>query len=219
MATLRGLEGFLVLGGYLVGTTIAVNGTVLAGAATVSIDGSPLTGVILPGDTFTVTGVLGTYTVTNVSALLAAGNAITGITFSPVAPVGGFPDNAVFILTANAVANMRQWMATSNLAILDKTVMGEYWNTCVGGLGSWTGSFRALLDYGDPRQAVLVNAIMAGTPVGQLSGLFFGVQGGVARGLYGAPLVSSLSIESQLTDLVMVSGNFAGTDKLLTIWQ
>lgn len=215
----RGMEGFLVLGGYLVGSSIAVNGVVLAGASTVNIDGVPLTGVILPGDTFTVTGVAGTYTVTNTTALLAAGNAIAGITFTPVAPVGGFPNLATFLLTANAVANMRQWMATSNLAILDKTVMGEFWNTCVGGLGSWAGSFRALLDYADPRQAVLVDAILAATPVGQLSGLFFGVQGGQPRGLYGAPLFSGLSIESQLTDLVMISGTFTGTDALLTVWQ
>jgi hypothetical protein len=74
-----------------------VNGAVLAGAATMNIDNNAaaLTGTVLAGDVFSVAGVNGTFVVTNATTLTAAANALTGLTFSPPAPVGGFADNAV----------------------------------------------------------------------------------------------------------------------------
>lgn len=72
-----------------------VNGTVLAGATTMNINEVTLTGTILPGDIFSVAGVSGTFAVTNSTTLTAAGNAITGVTFAPAAPVGGFTSTAV----------------------------------------------------------------------------------------------------------------------------
>lgn len=72
-----------------------VNGAVLAGATTMNINEVSLTGTILPGDIFSVAGVAGTFAVTNAATLTASGNAITGVTFTPPAPVGGFTSTAV----------------------------------------------------------------------------------------------------------------------------
>lgn len=72
-----------------------VNGNVLAGASTMNLNEVTLTGTILPGDVFTVAGVSGTFAVTNTTTLTAAANALTGVTFAPAAPVGGFTSTAV----------------------------------------------------------------------------------------------------------------------------
>ena len=219
MTTYRGMRGHLVIGGYIVGASIAVDGVVSAGGSSVDIDGTALTGVILPGDTFTVTGVSGTYTVTNTSALVASSNAIAGITFTPVAPAGGFPDDAAFLLTSNSVLNMREWNITITGEILDTTVMGDFWHTCKGGLATYSGALMALFDYDDPVQAALVDQIATSNPSLQMTGFFAGIQGGAAKGFYGAPLLSNMSVESPLRDIVIVRAGITGNAELLIVWQ
>lgn len=86
--------------------TFAVNGAVSAGASTMNVDGSTtLTGVWAKGSVFTVAGVTGSFVVTADSAA-ASGNAITGVTFAPAAPAGGFADNAVITRVANHTPNL-----------------------------------------------------------------------------------------------------------------
>jgi hypothetical protein len=85
--------------------TFAVNGAVLAGATTMGADGSStLTGTWNAGSVFTVAGVAGSYVIT--ANVTAAANAMTGVSFFPAAPVGGFPDNAVITRVANHTPNL-----------------------------------------------------------------------------------------------------------------
>lgn len=70
-----------------------INGAVSAGATTLNIDATSLSGTVVTGDIFTVAGDTQTYRVTN-GTLTASGNAIAGIQFAP-ASVSGFADNAV----------------------------------------------------------------------------------------------------------------------------
>lgn len=84
--------------------TFAVNGAVSAGGTAVSIDATTLTGTWENGSLFTVAGVTGTYTV--VTDITAAANTLTGVSFLPAAPVGGFPDNAVITRIANHTPNL-----------------------------------------------------------------------------------------------------------------
>lgn len=81
--------------------TFAVNGAVAAGATTMALDGTTVTGTWKKGSLFTI----GTATYTVAADATAAANAIT-ITFSPAAPVGGIADNAVVTRIANHAANM-----------------------------------------------------------------------------------------------------------------
>jgi hypothetical protein len=86
-----------------------VNGAVAAGAATMAVDNngsSTLTGTLLPGDLFTVAGVTGTYVVTGTATLTAAANAIAAVPFAPVAPTGGFADNAEITVIQTHKANL-----------------------------------------------------------------------------------------------------------------
>jgi hypothetical protein len=87
------------------GSTVQVNGAVAAGASTLAIDGVPLTGYLVAGDTFTIGAATTLYTVTNASPVVASQNAMTGITFSPVAVAGGFADNAAFVFTTTIPDN------------------------------------------------------------------------------------------------------------------
>src|SRR4051812_10958269 len=111
MATLRGMDGFLSLGGILVASAgPLVNGALIAAAQTLNLDGTALTGVVAPGDTFTLAGEAGTpvHTVTG-GFYIAAANAITGLTFTPGIAGGGVADNAAITFTSNAVGEARLW--------------------------------------------------------------------------------------------------------------
>jgi len=81
-------------------TTVLVNGAVLAGATTMNTDGGTINGTLKAGDLFTVAGVDGTFLVTADNVADGAG-AATGITFTPAAPTGGFPDDAAVTFSGN----------------------------------------------------------------------------------------------------------------------
>jgi hypothetical protein len=88
------------------GTKIALITTqVAAGGTTMAVDHTTLTGTIVEGDVFAVTGVEGTYVVTNTSPVTASGNAATGITFLPAARAA-FPNNATVTFQAGHVVNL-----------------------------------------------------------------------------------------------------------------
>lgn len=84
--------------------SFAVNGAVSAGATTVNIDATTLTGVWENGSVFTVAGVTGSFVVT--ADATAAANTLTAVAFQPAAPVGGFPDNALITRVANHTPNL-----------------------------------------------------------------------------------------------------------------
>lgn len=81
-------------------TTLAVNGAVAAGATTLAIDGATGSDTLKAGDIFTVADVAGSYVVT--ADKTASSGAFTGVTFSPAAPTGGFPnDKAVTVISSH----------------------------------------------------------------------------------------------------------------------
>lgn len=83
-----------------------VDGAVAAGVAVMNMTGGvATTGTIVPGDLFIVTGVEGTYVFTNTQTADGTGD-ITGATFSPVAPVGGFPDTNVVTIQPDHTKNL-----------------------------------------------------------------------------------------------------------------
>lgn len=82
----------------------AVNGDVAAGATTMNLTGGADTGTVKIGDVFTVDGAPGQYVFT--AAKSATGGAITGATFAPAAPAGGFASGAVVTITATHVPNL-----------------------------------------------------------------------------------------------------------------
>lgn len=82
----------------------AVSATVAAGATTMNLSGGVDTGTIKIGDVFTVDGVDGQFVFT--ADKTATGGAITGATFYPAAPTGGFAQNAVVTITASHVPNL-----------------------------------------------------------------------------------------------------------------
>jgi len=85
-------------GGATAATAPKVNGVVAAGATTMNIDATAMTGKLEKGDLFLIGGA--EYVVTAQSAA-ASSNAITGVTFYPASP--GFADNAdiTFVEAAN----------------------------------------------------------------------------------------------------------------------
>ena len=213
MSTLRGQDGLVVLGGHVIGSPF-VNGAVANLDTTVNLDNNgagTLLGVSAPGDTFVVGAT--TYTVTS-AFLLAAGNAIAGITFTPGA-VGGFSDNDPVTYNLTSVAQVRQWTLNPALAALDTTVMGDKARTFRGGLMGFSGTAEALLDNADTEQAALISEILSGTPDGTVASLLFGAQAGAPRHFYGSAVLTGFDVVSSLADLVAVTFNWQGTGVLL----
>lgn len=81
-----------------------VNGAVAEGATTMNIDGGVGTETIKEGDLFTVADVEGQFVFT--ADATAAGGAITGASFYPAAPAGGFPDNKAITIKTSHKANL-----------------------------------------------------------------------------------------------------------------
>jgi len=73
--------------------TPAVNGAVLEGATVMNFDGGAGVETVKKNDLFTVAGVEGSFVFT--ADATAVAGAVTGATFSPAAPAGGFDDNAL----------------------------------------------------------------------------------------------------------------------------
>lgn len=107
----------------------AVNGNVAAGATTMNINGGAGTETLAVGDVFTVADVPGQYVFT--AAKTASGGAITGATFYPPAPTGGFPTGKAITIVADHKANLAFHKNAFGLAIVplelpDGGAMGEY---------------------------------------------------------------------------------------------
>jgi len=99
----------------------AITTEVAAAGTTMAIDATTLTGTVIQGDVFKVTGVAGCYTVTNTTAVTASGNEATGITFTPGARAA-FADNAVVTIQDDHVVNLifhRDCFALATRALAD----------------------------------------------------------------------------------------------------
>jgi hypothetical protein len=217
MATFRGQDGLVALGGHLIGA-VAVNGAVAAAATTVNLDTGgvgTLTGVSGPGDRFTIAGQ--TYTVTG-PFRVAAGNALTGVTFTPGA-VGGFADNAPVIYQLNALAEVRQWTLTPQMQALDTTVCRQGHRTYRPGLHGWTGQAQALFDAADPQQRALLDRIASGTPATTTAAVLFGLLEGQPHDFYGSAVLTNFQVESPLEELVTVRFDWQGSDLVRVQWS
>ena len=208
MATLRGQDGLIALGGYVIGTVL-VDGAVAASGTTVNFKSSgTLIGVSAPGDTFVVGA--NTYTVTS-SFIVAATNQLTGVTFTPGA-IGGFSDNAAVTYNLASLGQVRQWSMDVSLQTLETTVMRDTFHGYRTGLVGWKGQGEALFDRDDPQQGALLALITGATPVGTVASLLFGLQAGAARDFYGGAILTNMRVRSQIGALVSVTFDWESND-------
>ena len=108
-----------------------VNGALSAGATTMNIDSTTLTGTVVIGDIFQFAGRTETHVATNLTT--ASGNAITGITFSPALPAA-IADNTVVSFANTHVVNLA--MHRDAIAFATRPLEAED----VAGLGSIVSS-------------------------------------------------------------------------------
>lgn len=148
MGRIMGIDWYMAQGikSHTTGTlggTPNVNGAVAEGATTMNIEAGVGTGTIVEGDIFTVAGAPGQYRFTATAA--ATDGAITGATFYPPAPAGGFENDADITIIASHTANLAGHRNGLTLAVVPLEVpMGaarsEYVN--YNGLG-----IRVVYDY------------------------------------------------------------------------
>jgi hypothetical protein len=192
MATQRGQDGLLILGGEVVGSPLAR--TVYATSVTVIAvtgGGSTLTGVLMVGDIFSIAG--GTsYTVTT-SAIVAGTNAFSNIAFTP-AIATAIASSAAVSFQTHSVAELKAWTLDSLIETVEDTVKGDKHKTYVGALAGHSGTASALLDGADTYQAALLNKIATASPDGTTAALAFRIASG--KLLYGAAVLSNFAIAS-----------------------
>lgn len=129
--------------GTLAAGSPLVDGAVLAGATTMDIDGGVGVETIKLGDIFTVDGVTGQFVFT--ADKTAVAGAITGATFYPAAPVGGFANNAPITIVEDHTANLAFHPQAIALAVVPlEKPMGSATSSVLsdGGL-----SVRVVFDY------------------------------------------------------------------------
>src|SRR5690606_4536709 len=116
-----------------------VNGAVAAGQTSASIDGSSLTGVIRPGDKFTVAGQATEHTIVT-GGVVSDGTANEiPVTFTPAVPSGGWANNAVVTFVSNSIAQVKEWQADVSRPVLDPTVMGDVADRVDLDIPQWSG--------------------------------------------------------------------------------
>lgn len=221
MATYRGQDGLLVLGGRVQGLPL-VAGAVASAAGSVIVDGTVLVGILAVGDIFEVDGDGIDRTVTGSVVRLVATNSVS-FTFTPLATVG-FANNATVTFTSNSVAELTSWSIDEAAAeMIEDTVKGDTYRTYKFGYVNWRGSASARLDYGDTKQAALIDMIASGSPDGTIATLAFVVAEGAVgelKMLYGAAYLTNFSVTSpEGSSIVDVTFNFQGTDALATNWN
>lgn len=219
MATHRGSDGFLSLGGARKGSAY-VKGAVAQGVSSLTLDGNgaALSGVIMPGDTFTVAGDAQEYTVVSGGVIgSSVASELAGVTFTPtVVPGGGWADNAAITFASNSVGETRKWETNATRAVLDDTVMGDTAETARLDILKWVGKAECLLDKGDTKQNLLINAVLSGTATGQY-GLMLGL--GSGKALWGDIVANNFAIVSQRGALVTVAFTFEGTGAVSVDWN
>lgn len=222
MATVRGQDGLLILGGKLQGAPL-VAGAVASAAATVSVDGSQLYGLVAVGDIFVVDGDGINRTVTGSVVRAASTNAVSAITFTPSA-TAGFGNNVTVTFNSNSIGELTRWSIDSvEQELIEDTVKGDTTKTYKGGYVNWNGSAAARLDYGDTKQAELIDMLASGSPDGTIATLMFVVEDvtlGDLKHLYGSAYLTSFSITSpEGSSIVEVTFAFTGVGDLSTDWQ
>ena len=196
MATYRGLDGGVALGGIVDGSPL-VQGTVSAAATSMTIDATTLTGIVIPGDTFTVSGDATVYTVVTGGAI--ASNELA-ITFTPGSDAG-FADNAAVTFTANAMGEIKAWTLNATRDLLEDTAMGDTAKTYKVGLNQMSGTVECHMDYGDTRQAEFIDdAIASGSAV---LGLTLVVADG--KQFWGQVRASGFSVPTDMSTITPVS--------------
>lgn len=210
MSTYRGLDGGVSLGGIVQGAPL-VQGAVAASATSMTIDGSPLTGVVIPGDTFTVSGDATVYTVVTGGAI--ASNALA-LTFSP-GSTAGFADNAAVTFAANSMGEIKSWTLSATRDLLEDTAMGDASKTYKAGLNQMSGTVGCHLDYGDAEQAEFIDDVVASGAA--TLGLTLIASDG--KQFWGQVAASGFNVSSDLTAIVGVSFNWQSSTPFAIDWN
>ncbi|HEX7048656.1 MAG TPA: hypothetical protein VF188_00470 [Longimicrobiales bacterium] len=215
MSVFRGSRGFVALGGVVNGAPL-VMGAVAQGATTATFDGTPLTGVLLAGDRFTVAGDPQVYTVTQNAVIgIPTANRVT-VSFTPAVQVaGGWADNAAVLFVSNSLAEVTAWSATPARPVLDRTVMGDDARRIVLDIPGWSGNIEALFDYGDAEQKAFIDAVGSDSAPATV-GLVLAVD--TDKHLYGHVQPESAQVTGQRGALVTVQFTFQGEGALATDW-
>jgi hypothetical protein len=178
------------------------------------VEGTPLTGVLLPGDRFRVNGDPQVYTVT--TTVLASNDTLIGVPFTPASEVA-WDAGALLTFLNHSIAKTRQWVATVTLHMLDVTVQGQTARTRRTGLVEWEGSFEGLFDYDDPDQKALLDRFTQAKPAGQVVAVSFSVSPDGPVTLYGAAVLTTLAVTSPGEDLVTIAATFQSTNQMQAV--
>lgn len=114
------------------------------------------------------------------------------------------------------VGEIVSWGANVTGEVIDDTALGDKWKTFKGGVGSWTGSAEAHLDYGDVNQQALVDELIAATPASEPSAAEFLMATG--KKLTGNILVTAIAITAQMGNTIKVSFTFQGSGAPSITW-
>lgn len=212
MAQHRGSKGRFAVGGIVVGSPL-VQGAVAQDAESATFDGSPLNGVVQPGDTFTVAGDAQEYTVVTGGAV--AGDEVA-VTFTPgVVEAAGWADNAAVTFASNSMGQVRNWEARLQRPFIEGTVLES--EAEVGSLDTpaCSGRARVILDYDDPKQKSVVDQVVSNADPTALS---FALQVASGKFIYVDALVPDVRIQAERGAFVEADVDWRGQGNAAVSW-
>ena len=124
--------------------------------------------------------------------------------------------NGSVSFNATVIGELKSWTLNAEVDIIPDTAMGDDWETVKGGLGRWSGTAVAHLDYDDAQQAAIIADIAVATPTGDSVAMIFLVATG--KTFTGNALVQSFAITQNMGDIVEVTFNFTGNGALAVTW-
>lgn len=119
-----------------------------------------------------------------------------------------------FYVGSTLVTFMDSWTVTRGRQVEELTAFGEDWNSNIGTVANWTGTFSGTLDRADAQQAALLDQLEDGT-VADVA-VRFSIDDTTTYWA-GSAIVDSDSINSTAKGVVKYSGNLTGNGALVYV--
>jgi len=120
-------------------------------------------------------------------------------------------------LGANVIGEINNWSMTTDLELLEDTVMGDTFRSFKGGLASWQGSVAGHLDYGDTLgQKVLIDKVLSGAP--DASAITLELRVTATKYFTGSAILFGIQVSAALSQIIPISFNFQGAGALTPTW-
>lgn len=121
-------------------------------------------------------------------------------------------------VAAVGIGEMDAWNLIINQNLEGNAVFGDVWEAVsAGSVASWSGDAAGYLDYGDTKQAALVDDLLVATPAAATFALLFKLASTKSFG--GNALLETISMAAAVQGKVTIAFTFRGNGAITPTWS